>query len=70
MGKIYYDIFKKDSKTLHFVEQGDTDRVYSLIMLIADSHEEAIEAESWCELASVGETYEHELFTITITLDE
>lgn len=28
--------------------------------------EEAIEATSWAELASIGETYEHELFTITI----
>lgn len=27
---------------------------------------EAIEATSWAEIASIGETYEHELFTLTI----
>lgn len=69
MGEIYYDIFKKDSRTLHFVHQNDFDRVYSLIMAITGSHEEAINAESWCELAGIGDTYEHELFTIKITLD-
>lgn len=30
----------------------------------------AIEVESWCELATVGEVYEVEMFTVEIFADE
>lgn len=33
---------------------------------ITNSWEKGIEAESWCELASIGEVYEDDDFTITV----
>ena len=33
--------------------------VYHLLMSRGYDHEEAASAEGWCELAAVGETYEH-----------
>lgn len=45
------------------LEHGDmAETIYG----ITNSWEKGIEAESWCELASIGEVYEDEDFTITV----
>lgn len=41
------------------------DRIFEMIERIAGT-EEAMAATSWAEIADPGETYEHELFTLTI----
>lgn len=42
------------------------ERVYDAILELAESEELAIEVCSWCELATVGETFESEQFTVEI----
>lgn len=44
----------------------DTEEVYNQVFSIVNSTEDAIEASSWAELASVGEVYEHEVFAIEV----
>ena len=69
--RIYYEIKETGKSYFHFANQGDTDRVYSLIMAITGGdHDTASSVEGWCEIASIGETYEHEKFTVEIALDD
>lgn len=42
--------------------------LYTVIERLAGAYE-AIEATSWAEIADIGETYEHEFFTLTIIED-
>lgn len=42
------------------------DDVYFIIDNMTGDAKEAIEASSWCELAGVGEVYEHDDFTIEV----
>ena len=45
------------------LENGDmAEAIYD----ITNSWEKGIEAEAWCELASIGEVYEDDDFTITV----
>lgn len=70
-GRIYYDIKETEKDCVLFANQGETDRVYSLIMAITGGdHNTASSVEGWCEIASIGETYEHEKFTVEIVLEE
>ena len=43
-------------------------RIFDVLLYheLADSYEEAIEASSWCELATVGEVFYGKDFTITV----
>lgn len=52
---------------IRYINEGDYDSVYSRVMTITDgNHLEAENAASWCELAVVGDYYEHDLFSIAI----
>ncbi len=48
------------------LENGD---VVEFVYSLTGSWEKGIEAESWCELAAVGEVYEDDDFTVTV-IDE
>lgn len=67
---IYYAITSKRDKVTRYVKEGDYMTAYEIIMEITgDNHEDSEDASSWCELACVGETYEHDKFTIEIIED-
>lgn len=60
----YYTSYRKPS---------DYYNIYDLITFLikdeytqSETHKIAANAASWCELACIGETYEHKLFTIKI----
>ena len=69
MNKIYYAITPKFSNVTRYANENDFNSVYDKVMLITEDHDTAADASGWCELASVGEIYEHELFTIEIIDD-
>ena len=59
--------FKLETKTaIHYFTSCDNrSALFDLIERIAGI-EEAIEATSWAEVASIDETYEHDKFTLTV----
>lgn len=64
---IYYAITPSFSTVTRYTKEGKFDLVYDKIMFITDgNHDIAAAASSWCELASVGDIYKHELFVIEI----
>lgn len=63
---IYYKITSSFSKAAIYVKVGDYENIYDRIFGITNDYEEAANVEGWCELASIGEIYEHELFTVEI----
>lgn len=63
---IYYAIRPAFSPVTRYVKSGNYRSVYDKILFITDNHDLAADAEGWCELATVGEIYDHELFTIWI----
>lgn len=68
---IYCKITPSFVNVARYVKKKDTYTVYERIMELTDNnHLEAANAESWCELACVGETYEGSCFTIEIIEDE
>lgn len=69
MSKIWYAITPSFCNVTRYAEHKDFDHVYDLVMEITDNHETAASASSWCELASIGEIYEHDAFQIEIIED-
>lgn len=67
---IYYAITPAFSTVTRYAKEGDYDNVYDKIFFITNDEQEAVEASSWCEFATIGDTYEHEQFTIEIIEDE
>ena len=67
---IYYAITPAFSTVTRYVNKNDFDSVYDKVLFIVENHDTAASASSWCELASVGEIYEHEEFKIEIIDDE
>lgn len=64
---IYYII--NSSNFTHYVTGGDFYSVYTDIMKITpEDHELSVSVANWCELALVGERYEHDLFSIEIAV--
>lgn len=70
MSKVYYGVQPSFTNVIRWANEGDFDRVYELVIEITGDHYAAVEAASWCENATIGWTYEHELFTIYIVDDE
>lgn len=69
MTKIYYKITPIWSDVSRCVPENKFNRVYNLVEFITDNPETAIDASSWCELATVGEVYEHNDFKIEVVED-
>lgn len=69
MSKIYYVVKPSWSSVERYANEKDFDKVYRLIMFITGCHLTSSNVASWCELASVGEIYEDEKFTVTIVED-
>lgn len=69
MSKIYYAVKPQYSTITRYADEGDFEKVYDMIMELTDNHDEAANASSWCELASIGEIYESDDFTIEIIED-
>ena len=73
MTKIYYAITPTNKGISNgftrYANEGDYDHVYDLVMTLIEDPLTAINASSWCELACVGEKYEHEEFIIEIIED-
>lgn len=69
MSKIYYAVKPAFSTVTRYAEHGDFAKVYELVFQITNSHEEAANASAWCELASVGETYEFDNYTESFTIE-
>ena len=69
MQKNYYAITPSFSTVTRYVNEGDYNRIYDLVEDITNDALLAAAASSWCELATVGELYEHDLFTILIIDD-
>ena len=67
--RIYYAITPSFCNVTRYVNEGDYERVYCLVMDIVGDVQEAIEASSWCELHCIGDVYEHDDFTIVIIDD-
>lgn len=63
---IYYAITPKFSTVTRYANEGDFENVRDKILFITNDLETAIDVSSWCELASVGEVYEHDEFTVEI----
>ena len=66
---IYYAITPKFSTATRYANGGDFECVIDNILFITNDFETAINVSSWCELASVGEVYEHDEFTVEIIED-
>ena len=66
MGKIFYAITAKFNNITRNVSEGNFESVRDKILFITNNPETAIEVSSWCELATVGEVYEHDEFTVEI----
>lgn len=66
MSRIYYAITPTTINVTRYVKSPLHDLVYDRIMFLTEDHGTAEAAEAWCELASVGEVYEHDQFTIEI----
>jgi hypothetical protein len=69
MTKIYYAIKPKFSNVTRYASEKDYQRVYDLVFQITGNHNDSANAQGWCELASLGETYTTNLFTIEIIED-
>jgi len=62
----------------HYIRKADnqgyyTDNpecIYDAVMKDTDNEELAIDASSWCEIAVIGQSYEHSIFTIYIEDDD
>ena len=67
--RIYYVVTPKLNSIPRYADEGDYTRVYDLVIQITDNHEAAADSSSWCELATVGEMYDSDLFTIEIIED-
>lgn len=67
---IYYAITPAFSNVTRYVKEGDFENVYDKIFFITNDHHEAEEAAGWCEFHLIGDTYEHDLFTIEIIEDD
>ena len=67
--KIFYAVTPKHSAVTRFADEGYYKRVYDLVKQITDNHELAEEASSWCQLASVGEVFDSDLFKVEIIED-
>ena len=67
--KIYYAVKPLFCNVTRYAEEGDFDKVYDLVYEITQNPQEAIEASSWCELASVGEVYEFDNYTESFTIE-
>lgn len=52
--------------TRYFTESQE---VYEALMAFTGNHQISADAEGWCDFASVGETYEEELFCIEVVED-
>ena len=70
MSKIYYAVTPKFCNVTRYAKEGDSYRVYELVFQITQNHDDSANAEGWCDVASVGEVYEHDLFTLEIIEDE
>lgn len=66
---IYYAITPRFSTVTRYVNEGDYRTVYERIMELTGNHDLSADAEGWCELASIGEVYEEDLFTIEVIED-
>ena len=59
----------RDGRT-YYRKANDYDRIYDLMMNLTDNdHEISADAASWCELASIGETYDFREGTLEIEMD-
>lgn len=67
--KIYYAITPHFSLMPRYTQEGRFDLVYDKILFITDSHDLAREAVEWCKVHSVGDTWQHRLFTVEIIAD-
>lgn len=64
---IYYAIKPNCSTVTRYVNEGDFNSVYYRILEITNgNHIKSSDAQCWCEVASVGEIYECEQFSIEI----
>jgi len=62
----------------HYIRKADnqgyyTDNpecIYDVVMKDTGNEELAIDASSWCEIAVIGQSYEHDVFTIYIEDDD
>lgn len=68
--KVYYEVYEKEKDIWHCIDKDDIEEVYHVIMDITGDHDAATSAEAWCDLASIGEIYDHEKFSVEITLDD
>ena len=66
---VYYAITQKFGPVTRLVNEGDFENIIDKILFITSDLETAINVSSWCELASVGEVYEHDEFTVEIIED-
>lgn len=67
---IYYAITQKWTTVTRYVPERDYKAIYERVWDITDgNHYEAANAQGWCEVASIGETYEREQFVIEIIED-
>lgn len=67
---IYAAITPTFSNVTRYSKVSDYYDIYEKIMFITENnHEISEDAASWCELAYIGATYEHEQFTIEIIED-
>lgn len=58
------------NKTTHYRKVNDHYGIYELMMdITGNNHEISSDAASWCELASVGETYDFREGTLEIEMD-
>ncbi len=73
MPKIYYAITPTRPTiakgVTRYVNKGDYDDVYNIILLLTEDAQAAINASNWCELACIGDLYEHDEFEIEIIED-
>ena len=67
MSIIFYVITSRNGLYTRYIEEGRYVLLYHKVMFLTNDHNIASEASSWCEHASVGDIYEHEVFTIQIT---
>lgn len=66
MSKIYYAVRPAFSNVTRYAEEGDSRKVYDLVMEITGDHDKAANAEGWCDVAGIDEAYVDADFTIVI----
>ena len=69
MSKIYYAVRPAFSTVPRFAEEGNSEKVYDLVMEITGDHNEAANASGWCDVATIGEVYNGDGFTVEIIED-